>query len=241
MPSPDQPRQFATTRWSLIVAAQADNESDAARALEQLCRDYWYPLYACVRRYGYSAQDAEDLTQAFFARLLARDLVGVADRNKGRFRTFLLTALKRFMAQEWEKAKAGKRGGGHVVMSLDTDLAERLYADDAGSDKTPDALFQRRWALRLLEAALDRMATDWERRGKSEEFATFKPYLTAERGEVPYPELADQLGRDEGAARVALHRFRQGYRAAVRDEVAQTISTDRDIDDELHLLMDALR
>jgi RNA polymerase sigma-70 factor (ECF subfamily) len=231
---------FVTTRWTQVLAARDKLAPDGAAALEVLCRAYWYPLYACVRRFGHSPPDAQDLTQEFFARLLARDYLESVDREKGRFRTFLLTALKRFMATEWHRARAQKRGGDRQFQPLDTALAERLYATEPGADLSPDRLYQRRWALTLLDTALARLQSEFVEAGKATEFDALKPLLTADRGEIRYGELAAALRRDEGAARVAVHRFRKRYRELFRDEVAQTVARPADVEDEMRHLMAAL-
>ncbi len=229
-----------TTHWSLVLTARDGHSSRSSEALEKLCRTYWYPLYAYVRRLGHSPADAEDLTQEFFARLLAKNYLEAADREKGRFRTFLLVALKRFMAKEWERARAQKRGGGHSSIPLDTALAERLYTAESGSDLSPDRLYERRCALVLLDGAFNRLAQEFAEADKANQFEILKPYLAAARGEIPYAELAAHLNLDEGAARVAVHRFRKRYREIFREEVAQTIAGPEEIEDEMRHLLDAL-
>lgn len=231
---------FVTTRWTQVLAARDKQAPDGAAALEALCRAYWYPLYACVRRFGHSPPDAQDLTQEFFARLLARDCLDSVDREKGRFRTFLLTALKRFMATEWQRARAQKRGGDRQFQPLDTALAERLYATEPGAGLSPDRLYQRRWALTLLDNALVRLQQEFTQAGKAVDYDALKPWLTADRGEIRYGELAATLNRDEGAARVAVHRFRKRYRELFRNEVAQTVARPADVEDETRHLMAAL-
>jgi RNA polymerase sigma factor (sigma-70 family) len=231
---------FVTTHWSLVLAASNLTSPQSIEALENLCRAYWYPLYAYVRRLGHSPHDAEDLTQEFFARLLARNYLEAADRKKGRFRTFLLTALKRFLAKEWERARAQKRGGGNRSVPLDSELAERLYRTEPGVDLPPDRLYERRCALVLLDAAFQRLAQEFADAEKSGQFEVLKPYLTAVRGEIPYEELANRLNLDEGAARVMVHRFRKRYRELFREEIARTVVRPDEIEDEMRHLFAAL-
>lgn len=231
---------FVTTNWSLVLSARDKASPQSTDALEKLCRAYWYPLYAYARRLGHRAEDAEDLTQEFFARLLAKNSLDAADRDKGRFRTFLLTAMKRFVAREWERARAQKRGGGSSSIPLDTALAESLYRTDAGADLSPEKLYERRYALALLDAAFKRLAKEFADAGKVGHFEVLKPYLTADRGGIPYRELANRLKLDEGAARVAVHRFRKRYREVFREEIVQTVSGPDEIDDEMRHLLAAL-
>jgi RNA polymerase sigma-70 factor (ECF subfamily) len=207
--------------------------------LEALCSNYWHPLYAYLRRRGFSECDAQDLTQGFFARLLEGGWVNKADATKGRFRTFLLTALNRFIANEWDRARAQKRGGGQVICSFDTELAEQLCARlPAGA--SPDAAYDRQWALTLLERALDRVRAEQEAGGKGEEFAVLSQYLAAERGAIPYAQIATSLSVTEGAARQSVHRLRKRFRQAFREEIAHTIHDESQIEDEIRHLLSAL-
>jgi DNA-directed RNA polymerase specialized sigma24 family protein len=231
---------FVPTQWSVILAARGKNSAESAQALEALCRAYWYPLYAYVRRFGFSPHDAQDLTQEFFARMLAQDYLEKADRDKGRFRTFLLTALKRFMANEWERACAQKRGGGRKAVTLDTELAERLYATEPGAGTSPEYLYQYRYALTLLDAAFKELQQEFCEDGRSDQFEALKPCLSAGRGEIPYAELAAHLKMEESAARVVVHRFRRRYRELFREQVARTVSEPAEIEDELRHLRAAL-
>lgn len=231
---------FVTTHWSVVVAAGRNDTSRAQQSLEHLCRVYWYPLYAYVRRRGHSAHDAQDLTQAFFARLLERHWVGDANRERGRFRTFLLTAISRFLADEWDKVRAQKRGGGvpHVPVQLDT--AETRYGHEPADDCTPEQCYERRWALTLLDTVLQKLRIEYERAGKGELFARLNACLVGGRETQPYAELAAQLGMNEGAVKVAVHRLRKGYRQLLRAEIAQTTAEAGDVDDELHHLFAVL-
>jgi RNA polymerase sigma-70 factor (ECF subfamily) len=231
---------FVTTHWSVVLAAGDNDTLQAQVALEELCRTYWYPLYAYVRRRGHGAPEAQDLTQAFFARLLERNWVGDADRNRGRFRTFLLTALSRFLADEWDKARAQKRGGGvaHVPVQLDT--AETRYGHEPADDRTPEQCYDRQWALTLLESVLERLRAECERAGKGEWFATLNGCLTADRASLPYAELGAKLGMNEGAMKVSVHRLRKRYRSMLRAEIAQTLAATEDVDTELRHLFAVL-
>jgi RNA polymerase sigma factor (sigma-70 family) len=218
------------TRWSLVVEAAGDVES----SLEALCRQYWQPVYAVARLAGNDVETAKDLTQGFFAKLLEKGWLASADREKGRFRTFLVTALKRYMVNEWHREHAAKRGGFAESVPLDAEMAERVSALETRRDLSPDALFDRRWALALLDAALHRLEAECP------EFAILKDCLTAGRGETDYADLADKLGTSEGAARVAVHRLRKRYRAVIRDEVARTVATEAEVENEMQALMNAL-
>ncbi|WP_075090871.1 sigma factor [Haloferula sp. BvORR071] len=219
---------FLTTRWSLVngAAAQADE------SLEVLCRLYWQPVYAVARRAGNDVENAKDLTQGFFAMLLGKRSLGLADRGKGRFRTFLVTALKRYMIDEWRREHAAKRGGFVETVPLDADLAEIVGADDG--ELAPDALFDRRWALALLDAALHRLELE------TGDFDALKECLTADRGEIDYAAMSRRLSATEGATRVAVHRLRKRYRQLIREEVARTVADEAEVDQEMRVLMEAL-
>jgi RNA polymerase sigma factor (sigma-70 family) len=218
------------TRWSLVIGAAGEAEA----SLESLCRQYWQPVYAVARQAGNDVETAKDLTQGFFAKLLEKQWLAAADREKGRFRTFLVTALKRYMINEWHREHAARRGGFHECVPLDAELAERVSAADSRRDPSPDALFDRRWALALLDAALLRLAEDCP------QFEVLKDTLTAGRGETDYAALAVTLGISEGAARVAVHRLRKRYRALIREEVSRTVASEDAVETEMRALMDAL-
>ena len=230
------PSLFLTTHWSVVLAAQDKSSPESAAALEVLCGAYWYPLYAFVRRQGHSPSDAQDLTQEFFARLLAKEYLQAADREKGRFRTFLRVALRRFLANEWDRARRLKRGGGRTPLPLDTTAAEQRYQAEGDDSLAPDRLYERRWARALLEQALARLRADYSAAGKAIEFEQLKAVLTAERGTIPYRDLAAALSLSEGAARVAVHRLRKRFREAFRAAVAETVSATEEVDDELRYL-----
>jgi RNA polymerase sigma factor (sigma-70 family) len=231
---------FVTTHWSVVIAARERRSPASAAALETLCRTYWYPVYAFVRRQGRSPHDAQDLTQDFFARLLEKQYLDAVDREKGRFRTFLRVALKRFLANEWDRARRIKRGGDRVHVSFDTEMAEQRYQSDRSDALPPDRLYERRWALTLLDQALDRLQEEYSRPGKTEEFDRLKQYLTADRGSIPYTDIAAALGLTEGAARVAVHRLRKRFREVFRAEVAETVAGVEDIDQELRCIAQIL-
>ena len=232
------PSYFVTTRWSVVLAAQDKSSPNSAAALETLCRAYWYPLYAYVRGLGRSPHDAQDLTQEFFARLLAQDWLRVVLPEKGRFRTFLLVAMKRFLANEWHRDMAQKRGAGNTPLSLDSEKAEHRFA--AEPPLTPDELYERRWAMTLLDEALKRLRHDFTRTGRKREFEGLKEWLTAERGSIPYEQIATALGTTEGAARVAVHRMRKQFRQFFRETIAETVEAAGDVDAEMRHLVAVL-
>lgn len=227
---------FATTRWSLVVAAGRD----APSALSDLFRIYWYPLYAFARRGGASAEDAQDLVQGFFGALIEKHVLGKADPDRGRFRTFLLTAFKRHVAKEREKAGAKKRGGDRARLSLDFEDGERRFRLEPVDDATPDALFERQWALALLERVLERLRQEYGARGKSAAFAELRVFLTAGSSETTKAEAAKRLDLTDEAFRVALHRLRRRYRKALEDEILETVDDPKDVKDEIRHLMAAV-
>ena len=232
--------QFATTHWSVVLSARDDRATQAQASLAKLCQAYWYPLYAYVRRQGHSAHDAQDLTQDFFARLLEKNSLEQVRREKGKFRSFLLASLKHFLANEWDRARALKRGGGLELISLDGDSAETRYGLEPAHGETADKIFDRRWALTLLDATLIRLREEFAAEGKTKLFETLKLTLTAERGTTPYAELATKLGLSEGAVKVAVHRLRQRYREVLRAEIADTVGTAGEVEEELRHLFAAL-
>jgi RNA polymerase sigma factor (sigma-70 family) len=231
---------FATTRWSEVLAAGQEKSARAQAALAHLCETYWYPLYAFVRRQGHSPHDAQDLTQEFFARLLQKGYLQAADPEKGRFRTFLLVVLKRFLANEWDRARAQKRGGGQVHVPLDTDLAERRYQVEPQADIPADQIYERRWALALLEQTMNRLRQEFIAAGKHREFQQLKGFLTVDRGAISYTDIAASTGMSEGAVRVAVHRLRRRFRELFREEISHTVARPQEIDDEVRHLLKAL-
>lgn len=240
--TPHTPRPaFVTTHWSVVLSARDGESPQSAAALEKLCRIYWYPLYAYIRRGGQSKENAEDLTQAFFARLLEKKFLDSAQQERGRFRSFLLVALKRFLANEWERTHAQKRGGFQTHLSLDTEIAERKFQSEiAAAEIPPDRAFERRWALILLEQTMSRLRSEFERAGKTAEFERLKIFLTADKKEIPYATVAAELGMNENALRVAAHRMRKRYRELFREEIAHTLAEGESVDEELRHLMSVL-
>jgi RNA polymerase sigma-70 factor (ECF subfamily) len=228
--------EFAITRWSVVLAAGRSETVQSHAALEQLCRIYWYPLYAYVRRRGHSADDAQDLTQEFFARLLQHKWVARADRQRGRFRSFLLSAMSHFLADEWDKARAQKRGGGAPPVPLQFDTAETRYGYEPVDTTTPEQIYERRWALALLEEVLRQLRRAYEEEGKLGLFNELSACLVGERTSLPYVELAGKLGLTEGAVKSAVHRMRQRYRELLRKEIAQTVSEPGEIEEEMRYL-----
>lgn len=231
---------FVTTHWSVVLSARKKHSPQSAAALETLCRTYWYPLYAYVRRQGHSPPDAQDLTQEFFARLLQKDYLKAAAREKGRFRTFLIVALKRFLANEWDRVRAQKRGGGQPLLSLDAEIAEERYRIEPVEGATADRIYERRWALTLLDRTMTRLRQEFTAAGKAEEFKRLKACLTAERGDISYAEIAGALGQSEGTVRVVVHRLRKRFREIFREEIAHTVSSAEEIEEEVRYLMGVL-
>lgn len=234
------PRRFATTRWSLVVAAGQRSSPDAEAALETLCNAYWFPLYAYVRLRGHNANDARDLTQEFFTRLLEKDFLKTADPDRGRFRSFLLTVLKRFLSKEHEKEQTLKRGGGLRKLSIDFDSGEQRIRIEPATSATPESIFEKQWALTLLERVLGRLEVDYRNSGRGDLFESCRGYLTGSAGAPPYAETAQGLGLTEGALKVAVHRMRKQYREKLSEEVAQTVSSTEDVEDEIRSLMKAV-
>jgi RNA polymerase sigma factor (sigma-70 family) len=227
---------FATTHWSIVLAAGGATPA-AGNALAVLCRAYWYPLYVFVRRQGHAPHDAQDLTQAFFARLLAKSALGAVTPERGRFRTFLLTAMEHFLINEWRRARTRKRGGGAPLLSLDDD-AEARYLREPADAITPEKLFDRRWALTLLDRVLVRLGGELAAVGKAAQFEALKFCLSGEKH--AYAEVARGLGMTEGAVKVAAHRLRERYRALIRAEIAETVASSEEVDSEMRDLFAAL-
>lgn len=223
-----------------MLRAGNRKDRDADTALAALCERYWYPLYACVRRRVADVHEAQDLTQEFFARLLEKNTLAVASPGRGRFRGFLRTALKNFLANEWDRAHAGKRGGAVRRLSLDLDAGESRVAIEPAHDLTPERLFDRQWALTLLDRVMRRLQDEYQSSGKAAQFERLKGTLTGDRGGLPYAALAADLGMSEDAARQAASRLRKRYRALLREEVAQTVAEPGDIEDEIRSLFEAL-
>jgi RNA polymerase sigma factor (sigma-70 family) len=231
---------FATTHWSVVLAAGEENTPESAAALEQLCRTYWYPLYGYVRRRGYSPEDAQDLTQEFFARFLERESFSLADPARGRFRAFLLKSLQNFLADDWKRVHRAKRGGSTFVLPLDGDTAEARHLEELTETLTPERAYEERWALTLLEQVLARMREDYVRIGKAKLFEALQDLLWGAVASVSYAELAKELAITEGALRVAVHRVRADYRERLRAEVGQTVSDPGEVDTELRYLISVI-
>jgi RNA polymerase sigma-70 factor (ECF subfamily) len=238
--APARRTAFEPTQWSVVLRAGRNDTPRAQQALARLCQTYWYPLYAHVRRRGHGAHDAQDLTQEFFARLLARQTLERADPARGRFRTFILTALDRFLADEWDKSQAQKRGGATEILSLDLAAAERRFDLEPADTAAPDQAFDRQWALALLETVLNRLEDEYRCDGKANWFGALQPTLTGARESQPYAELAANLGSSEGAVKVAVHRLRKRYRVLLQAEIVETVATPEEAPEEMRYLLRAL-
>ena len=239
-PSSEAPRLFPRTRWSLVLAAAQKGSAESTAALETICSSYWQPLYAYVRRCGQSEHDAEDLTQEFFNHLLEKRWLDSANPEKGKLRTFLIVMLKRFMANEWRRASTQRRGSGLAHVRFSTDFAESHSAVDQGRSLAPDELFDRQWAMTLLNRTIERLQAEFASAGKLADFAKLKDCLMAARGTIDYSALAKQLAVNEGAARVAAHRLRKRFREIYREEISQTVSDDANLESELRYLAGVL-
>jgi RNA polymerase sigma factor (sigma-70 family) len=238
---PSDAAGFAATRWTLVLAAARGNVTPrAAAAMAELCRVYWYPLYAYVRRRGHDNHEAEDLTQEFFLRLLAKNYLAAADREKGKFRAFLLASLKHFLANEWDRSQAQKRGGGQTVLPISTVDAESRYRLEPWHDLTPERLFERQWALTVLDQVLRRLRAEFAADGKEAVFDKLKHFLTGGRESGGYAQVAADLATTEGAVKTAVHRLRRRYRQLLRDEIAQTVAGPEEVDGEIEYLLSCL-
>jgi RNA polymerase sigma-70 factor (ECF subfamily) len=230
---------FATTHWTVVLAAGRRHTPQSDHALEELCRTYWFPLYAYVRRHGHAKADAEDLVQAFFARFLAKNYLADLSAERGRFRAFLLAALKNFLINDWKKAQRLKRGGGAANLSLDWETADTKFQVAAQNEPSPDQAFDREWALALLSKVIERLQAECAADGKAQLFAQLKVFLAAGKSETAQSEVAKALGLEEGAVRVAVHRLRKRYRQLLRDEIANTIADPAMVDEEMRALFGA--
>jgi len=228
---------FATTHWSVVLKAGDNNSPDSAEALEKLCRTYWHPLYAFVRRKGHSPEDAQDLTQEFFAQFLEKNALRHARRERGRFRSFLLTSFQNFLSHEWESARAQKRGGGKRPVVWDEALAERYYDVEAASHLSPDRVYEQRWALTIFQQALSELRREFEAAGKAQQFKELKRFLTERADDGDYAAVASRLGTSPGAVSTGICRMRERYTALVREEIAHTVAIPADIEDELRYLI----
>ena len=230
---------FATTHWTVVLAAGQRHTPQADGALEELCKTYWFPLYAYVRRRGHAKADAEDLVQTFFAKLLEKNFLANLDSEKGKFRAFLLAALKHFLANEWDKSQAQKRGGGAAHFSLDWQTADTKFQVAATNEPSPDKAFDREWALALLAKVIERLQKECAADGKGKLFEQLKTFLIDGGGDSAQAEVAKSIGMEEGAVRVAIHRLRKRYRVLLRDEIAHTLSDDAMVEAEMRALFGA--
>ncbi len=230
--------EFPTTRWTLVVAAADPQRKEARSALISLCEGYWYPLYAYVRRRGYPADQAQDLTQEFFIRVLEGRYLDHADPEKGRFRSFILTSMKFFVADEEDRRRAHKRGGG-AVLPLELASGEDRYQREPAHDETPERIFERRWALSVLDRVVDRLRNEFMQHGRPEHFERLKMFLLG-KSEAPYATLAREMNTSEGALKVAIHRLRKRYRELFRQEIADTVADPGEVESELRFLAAAL-
>ena len=232
--------RFATTHWSVVLAAGDKADSQCAAALQTLCQTYWYPLYAYVRHRGTIAQDAEDLTQAFFVFLLEKDRLGSLVQDKGKFRSFLLTALKHFRTDQWKRDTAAKRGGGRKVFSLDMIDAEDRFLHEPVDTTTPEKLFEMNWAVTLLNTVFAQLKQEQQTQGRGEQFESLKFCLTGHRSAIPYAQLAEQLAVSESSLKVMVHRLRKRYRHLLQQEIAHTVADPEAVDEELRYLFQVL-
>ena len=249
-PEPDKPSDggprtdpavFATTHWSVVLAAGHGSAAGAQAALEKLCRTYWFPLYAFARRQGSTPEDAQDLTQDFFARLLEKNYLAKADPDRGKFRTFLLRSLKNFLVNEWKRAGRLKRGGGLEFLSIDTNAAEHRYAVEAPEQFNPDAEYDTLWAVTLIEQVLSALRQEFNAADKAQLFEELKGFIWGDKSAASYTQIAGHLNLSEGNVKVAVHRLRHRFRALLRAEVANTVARPEDIDGELRHLISVLK
>jgi RNA polymerase sigma-70 factor (ECF subfamily) len=237
-PGSSRPRNyFATTHWSVVLSAGRSDTTRGQLALEQLCKAYWYPLYAYARRRGHSSHDAQDLTQAFFVCLLERESLANADRTRGRFRSFMLGAMNYFLANEWAKMQTQKRGGGRPILSLDLAAAEERFDREPAGPMTPDRTFDKEWATALLDKVLNHLEEEFRRENKVHLFDALKQTLAGPRESQPYAELAERLGMNEGAVKTAVHRLRKRYRQLLEAEIAHTVTCATEAKAELSYLL----
>jgi RNA polymerase sigma factor (sigma-70 family) len=238
---PESSKRFATTHWSLVQAACGPASREAQKALATLCEAYWYPLYAFVRRRGKDPEEARDLTQAFFATLLEKGYLQDADQQRGRFRTFLMAACGHFLSKEKDRSRTIKRGGGRLAISLDFEDGEHRYLLEPAHSMTAERLFDRRWALTLLDRVINMLGDEYAQAGKTPLYERLKVALTGESDGMSYVQVAADLGMTEGAIKVAAHRLRKRFRSLLREEIGKTVATPDEIDDEIKLLFEKMR
>jgi RNA polymerase sigma factor (sigma-70 family) len=229
--------QFPSTLWTIVRSAR---DARCGQALETLCRAYWYPLYAYAQRQGHRPEDAQDLTQEFFSRLLADESLASVHESKGRFRSFLLASFKHLLANEWKRTQRQKRGGGQMHFSLDEELAEGRYQPELMDHLDPERLYEKRWAETLLQRVLDRLRDEWEHKEGTRHFDDLKSFLIDKKGTTPFAEAATRLGVSEASLKWGVHKLRQRYRELVREEIAQTVSSPEEVDDEIRHLFSVL-
>jgi RNA polymerase sigma factor (sigma-70 family) len=239
--SVERNRWFVTTHWSVVLNAGNSVSPAAQSALNELCKSYWYPLYAYVRRKGHDPDESKDLTQEFFAQLLAKRLLAGVDPTKGRFRSWLLGVMNHFLAHEWAKARAQKRGGGRPALSLDETDPETRYRLEPADESDPEKIFDRRWALTLMDRAGSRLRGEYETEGKRDLYSGLKGFVSSDGTDLSYDEAARRLGLTTSAVKSAIHRLRQRYQELVREEIAQTVSSASEVDDEIRYLVAVLR
>lgn len=238
---PSQREWFATTHWSVVLNAADSVSPHAGNALEDLCRSYWYPLYAYVRRRGYDSETAKDLTQDFFAQLLSKRLLHAVDPTKGRFRSWLLAVMKHFLAHEWTKGQALKRGGGQPVFSLDELEAENRYRFEPPEENDSEKIFDRRWALTVMDRAAARLREEYAIEGKAELYRTLKGFVSSDGAPLNYEQAANASGLSIGAVKSAIRRLRLRYQELIRNEIAQTVATSSEVDEEIRYLLKIVR
>lgn len=234
-------RTFSTTRWSIVLAAGGRPTARSRESLARLCEVYWQPVYAFVRRRGMSPEDAQDLTQQFFTTFIEKHYVQAADPARGRFRSFLLTSVQHFLSNEWDRQRAKKRGGGVPLLPLEFETAEGVLRREPSTRMTPEREFERGWAIELVHRVLDRLEQEQNGAGKASTFQTLRPYLDADRAGEPYADAAKALNATPGAVRVAVHRLRRRFRALLLEEIADTVTSAAEVQEEVHYLMNALR
>ena len=232
--------RFATTHWSVVLAAGDNSSPQHREALETLCRIYWFPIYAYLRRQGYGAHDAEDQTQGFFTHMIEKYDLCRADPNRGRFRSFLLSMLKHFVADQRDRSHAQKRGGGKRVFSFDFADAETRYKLEPLQQISPDRLFEKSWALAVLDQTMARLKAETSRSNRQKQFEHLKVYLAGQTHTIPYCDMAEKLDMTEGSVKVAIHRLRKRYRELLWEQIAQTVSSTEEIESEIQALFAAL-
>jgi RNA polymerase sigma factor (sigma-70 family) len=227
---------FSQTRWSIVLRSRSDDDHEARKALDTLCRSYWPPIYSYIRRWSSSPQEAEDLTQSYFLNLLSRGYLDRADPAKGKLRAFLLADVKLFLSNDRAKARAEKRGGGQIAVPIDQGFAEEFYTHEPVETTTPEQLFDRRWALTVLASVMDAVAADYAARGKGAIFEALKQFISWNAGEESYAQVSARLGKSESDIKVNVHRLRKRYREILEQEVAQTVSSPEEVEAEIRYL-----